>query len=109
LQDYIKQVVEILNGLNPSTYVNLLPKIKAFNLNTEERLSEVSKLLYEKVLGVLYLKQASYHLNVTLGCWRAQFLVDVRQNVPMFVVEEAKRFESNWCVKLQSNVIGSMS
>jgi hypothetical protein len=67
-------------------------------------------LLYEKVFGVLYLTQASYHLNVyTLGCWRSQFLVDVRQNVPMFVVEEAKRFESNWCVKLQSNVIGSMS
>jgi hypothetical protein len=68
LQEYIKQVAEILNGLNPSTFVKLLPKIKALNLNTEERLSEVSKLLYEKVLGVLYLKQASYHLNVTLGC-----------------------------------------
>nr|CAH0105217.1 unnamed protein product [Daphnia galeata] len=50
IEDYIKQVVEILNGLNPSTYVNLLPKIKAFNLNTEERLSEVSKLLYEKAV-----------------------------------------------------------
>jgi hypothetical protein len=69
LQEYIKQVAEILNGLNPSTFVKLLPKIKALNLNTEERLSEVSKLLYEKVFGVLYLTQASYHLNVyTLGC-----------------------------------------
>jgi hypothetical protein len=69
LQEYIKQVAEILNGLNPSTFVKLLPKIKALSLNTEERLSEVSKLLYEKVFGVLYLTQASYHLNVyTLGC-----------------------------------------
>nr|CAH0107466.1 unnamed protein product [Daphnia galeata] len=48
--EYIKQVAEILNGLNPSTFVKLLPKIKALNLNTEERLSEVSKLLYEKAV-----------------------------------------------------------
>nr|CAH0098903.1 unnamed protein product [Daphnia galeata] len=77
IEEYIKQVAEILNGLNPSTFVKLLPKIKALILNAEERLSEVSKLLYEKAVE------------------DPNFSLMYAKNVPMFVVEEAKRFESN--------------
>ncbi len=51
LQEYLKNVVKILNELTPLTFEKTLPKIKALNLNTEERLSRVSQLLYEKVWG----------------------------------------------------------
>lgn len=49
LQEYLKNVVKILNELTPLTFEKTLPKFKALNLNTEERLLRVSQLLYEKV------------------------------------------------------------
>ncbi|EFX85271.1 hypothetical protein DAPPUDRAFT_300388 [Daphnia pulex] len=50
IEEYLKNVVKILNELTPLTFEKTLPKFKALNLNTEERLLRVSQLIYEKAL-----------------------------------------------------------
>ncbi|XP_046461321.1 eukaryotic translation initiation factor 4 gamma 3-like isoform X2 [Daphnia pulex] len=50
IEEYLKHVVKILNELTPLTFERTLPKFKALNLNTEERLLRVSQLIYEKAL-----------------------------------------------------------
>ncbi len=67
----LKTVRGILNKLTPSKFDKLLERIQALNISTEDRLSGVIKLFFEKVN--LITKQPAlfcnnYFISFFLGC-----------------------------------------